>query len=424
MTTWILAGQLIDGTGRAPQENVAVAIEGERIAAICPQSQCKPAAGDQVVDRRDLALTPGLIDTHVHLTFDHGPDHHVTRAKVEAADLPTLTLRAVRNAQMCLLGGITTVRECGDRGLVTLRVRDAIREGLVTGPRILAAGTPITTTAGHLHWCGCEADTAEEVRKAARALCKAGVDFVKVMASGGNMTAGSNPLQPQYTVAELQEAVHESHRLQRRVAAHILNAETVRRCVAAGVDTLEHCLWNTPQGVPDYDAEVVERLAGAPMWVGITMAGIDRVLLPAAGDTREQAAKKLAALRAKHAPSRRMLEAGVKIMISSDAGVRYTRFEDFALSLVCAVEGLGISAVEAIHRATQVPADAIGLSTELGSVEVGKRADLVLVAGDPSRDAGAMARVQQVWRDGRLVLDDGALVALPGNIPLALPEGV
>lgn len=422
MKTWILVGALIDGTGRKPQTRMAVGVAGDRIAEIRSQDGFQANPEDRVWEHQDCALTPGLIDTHVHLTFDHDVDHATTRRKVEESSLPALALRAARNAQACLQAGVTTVRECGDRGLVTLALRDAIKAGMLAGPRILAAGTPITTTAGHLHWCGCEADTAAEVRKAARALCKAGVDFVKIMASGGNMTSGSIPLKPQYSTEEIREAVNEAHRLGRRVAAHVLNAESVRRSVAAGVDTLEHCLWHTPEGPPDYDEAVVAQLADQERWVGVTMTGQDRLLLPAPGDGSAEAARKLAALREKHADTRRMWQRGVRLMVSSDAGVRFTRFEDFALSLACAVEGLGISPLEAIHMATQVPAEAVGLSTEIGTIEVGKRADLVLVDGNPADNIADMGRVRQVWRDGRLMLDDGGLLAAPLAIPLHLPE--
>jgi imidazolonepropionase-like amidohydrolase len=161
-------------------------------------------------------------------------------------------------------------------------------------------------------------------------------------------------------------------------------------------------------------------MARRNLWVSITMNGIERVLLPGPDDSAEVRTQKLADFRAHHRLTMQLREAGVKMLISSDAGVRFTRFEDFALSLECAVEGLSISPVEAIHLATQVPASALGLDAEIGTIETGKRADLVLVDGDPASQIADMRRVRRVWRDGRVVLDNDA-VALPVDIPLQVP---
>jgi imidazolonepropionase-like amidohydrolase len=414
LTTWIFPRELIDGTGADPRRDVAVGIEDDRIAHVVDRRAARVADDDAVVDEPELVLTPGLIDSHVHLVLDHGPDHATTRAGVEAASDAELTARAVRNAHMCLGAGITTVRDCGGRGLITSAVRDAIDAGLLVGPRVLACGPPLTTTAGHAHWLGGIADSEQELRVAVRELCRDRVDFIKVMATGGNMTAGSNPLRAQYGAAELASAAFEAHRLNRRIAAHVLSAEAIPWLVDAEYDTLEHCLWQAPEGGTRYDAELAARIAAGGTWVGVTLAGIDRLLLRDPAGGRQ-------ALRDRHADVRRLLDAGVRVMLSSDAGVRYTRFEDFALTLVCAVEGLGMSPVEAIHRATSVPADALGIAGDVGTVEGGKRADVVLVAGDPASEVGDMAAVRAVWRDGRVVVM-GDRVAVPDPIPLEIGD--
>lgn len=419
MKHWILARQLLDGTGAPPRDAVAVGLEAGRIAEVRPLSGFSPDGENQVYDHRDSVVTPGLIDSHVHLCFDHGPDHASIRATVEGFDLPSLALLAARNAQMCLGAGITTVRDCGDRGRVTLAVRDAIRRGWIVGPRILASGTPITTTGGHLYWCGCEADDRASIRRAVRSLCKAGVDLIKVIASGGNMTTGSKPLEPQYDLAELQEAVAQAHRLGRRVATHAINAEAIRRSVAAGVDTIEHCVWQSPVG-DAYDSDTAGEIVARGIWVGINMTGLDRVLLPTAEVAAAEAQRKLGVLRDRYVNARKLHELGAKVMISSDGGVRFTRFEDFYQSLVCAVQALKLSPIEAIHRATQVPADALGLGEEIGSVTVGKRADLVVVEGDPAGNISDMERVREVWMDGRPVAKGGSII-LPQPVPLRIP---
>jgi imidazolonepropionase-like amidohydrolase len=404
---WVLAEALIDGTGAPPRPNAAVAIVDGRIETVCDRAEAAIRPGESVDDVTGTLL-PGLIDAHVHLVFDHGPDHALTRAVVERSSLPELTLRAVRNARQCLLAGVTTVRDCGDRGFVTVALRDAISEGLAIGPRILASGPPITTTAGHLHWCGGVADSFDEARRRVRERCEAGVDWVKVMASGGNMTAGSNPLEPQYTGDEMSAMVSDAHRLRRPVSAHSLNADSNRRAVAAGVDTIEHCAWATPDGADGYDPELVRTMAERGSWVCLTLAGIDRELLPTRHDAPESAFDKLAKLRDRHANIRRMIAAGVPVILASDAGVRYSRFEEFWQTLLCASLALDLSPIDCIHRATALPATALGIP-DLGVIAPGRRADLLKVAGDLSTDFTALSRVVAVWKDGREVVRDGML---------------
>jgi imidazolonepropionase-like amidohydrolase len=403
---WILADTLIDGTGAPPRPRTAIAIANGRIESV--RDGADVAGLGEPVDKFAGTLMPGFIDAHVHLVFDHGPDHAITRSVVETSSLPELTLRAARNARQCLLAGITTVRDCGDRGFVTLALRDAIARDLAIGPRILASGPPITTTAGHLHWCGGVADSLDEIRKQVRRLHETGVDWVKVMASGGNMTAGSNPLEPQYMEAELSALVADAHRLRHPVAAHSLNAEANRRAVAAGVDTIEHCAWATPAGTDGYDPALAQTMAERGTWVCLTLAGIDRELLPLPADTPDVATAKLANLRDRHANIKRLLTAGVPVILASDAGVRYSRFEDFWQSLLCASLALDLSPLDCLHRATALPAQALGLP-DLGIIAPGNRADLLLVDGDPSTDLTALSRVISVWKDGREVVRDGML---------------
>jgi imidazolonepropionase-like amidohydrolase len=399
---WLLVDALIDGTGAQPMRDRAVAVRNGRIEAVIGHDDV-PSNPADVVAHVGGTLLPGLIDAHVHLVLDHGPDHAVTRDTVERATAPQLTLRALHNAQQCLRAGVTTVRDCGDRDFVTLTVRDAIAQGLVSGPRIVTSGPPVTTTAGHTCWFGGVADSKEEIRRQVRTLCQTGVDWVKVMASGGNMTAGSNPCEPQYSLDELRALVEDAHRLRRPVSAHSLNAESNRRSVAAGVDTIEHCQWTRSDGTDGYDAELVEAMAARGSWVCLTLAGIDREMLPAEADADEVAQVNVAKLRQRHVNIRLMIEAGVPVLLASDAGVRYSRFEDFWQSLRCAEVGLGLEPSDCIRRATQLAAQALRLP-DVGVIAPGMCADLLIVDGDPALDLSALAKVSSVWRDGRVVV--------------------
>jgi imidazolonepropionase-like amidohydrolase len=407
-TKVILTKAVIDGTGRAPLADATVGIQRGRIIWVGPAPS--GAAPSEVIDCREWTLLPGFVDAHQHLCFSAGPDNETVIAALRTEDDAQLALRALANARDALRGGVTTVRDCGGRGLVTLRVRDAIDAGRFAGPRILASGMPITTTMGHCWFCGLIADGADAARQAAEAMCDAGADFVKVMGSGGMMTATSDPLKPQYDPAAMRGIVDVAHRRGRAVASHVLNTEAIRYAVEAGVDTLEHCLFQTPDGMMEPDGRLIREILRQRIYVGSTMGGVIRAKLPASDDAPEVRAEKQAWLSERFAGERVMRDAGVPVLLHTDAGVRMTPHREFAQALVCGVAALGMTPLEAITAATQIPAFAIGLGGEIGTVEIGQRADLVAVEGDPSRDAGDAARVRRVWRDGRLLVSDGQVL--------------
>jgi imidazolonepropionase-like amidohydrolase len=409
MQTVIRAGSVIDGTGRDPIRNATITIDGGRIIGVDTGSAYQRRDGDEVLDCRHLTLLPGFIDAHVHLNFNAGPTNEDVIETLGRESEAQLALRAIGNAQDALRAGVTTVRDCGGRGLVTFSVRDAVAGGLMTGPRILVCGMPITTTLGHCHYCGLVADGTEAARSAAQAMCEAGADFVKVMASGGMMTATSDPLRPQYSLESLQAIVGVARGFRRPVAAHALNTETVRRAVDAGVDTIEHCLWQAPDWSFEPDEEVITKIASRRIYVGSTSSGIVRAMMPDPADTPDVQAEKRAAFAKRFQGERLMRSMGVPILIHTDAGVRHTPFREFGQAIECGAAGIGLTPVEAIRAVTQIPAEALGLGHDVGTIEPGKRADLIAVEGDVVSDLTAVRRVRGVWRDGQMVVADGNL---------------
>jgi imidazolonepropionase-like amidohydrolase len=410
---WIRCGALVTGHGQTPRTDMAIRVEDGLIAEVLPAAELPRDA--HVVDHSRATVAPGFIDAHVHLLFTCDIDHERTRNGVERSRPAELALIGARNAVECLLGGITTVRDCGDIDYITLDIRDAVAAGTTPGPRILAAGPPLTTTGGHLHWCGNAVDSADEIRRATRQLCTRGVDVIKVMASGGNMTRGSNKLLPQFETEELELIVTEAHRLGRRVAAHALNTESIRRAVRAGVDTIEHCIWVDSSGEPDLDLELVKEMARLPVSATLTMAGISRVLLPdygQTGDEEQRAARDMSptgSLVDDLEWARLIRAEGVRVTVASDGGVRFTPFRRFDQSIECAMVGLGLTASEAIELSTLRAAEALGIDDQVGSLDIGKRADFVVLDGlldDGSRSLGS---VRQVWREGSVVVDQGRL---------------
>lgn len=410
---WLRCGTLLTGSGGDPLSDTAVAIRAGVIESVLPWVDLGPEAQAAATDFSGYTVAPGFIDAHVHLLFTCELDHEVTRANFESSSSAELAITGARNAIEALLGGITTVRDCGDTRFVTLAIRDAINTGTLPGPRVLAAGPPLTITGGHLHWCGNSADSVDEVRKAVRGLCATGVDLVKIMASGGNMTRESNVHDSQFTVEEMTVAVTEAHRYGKRAAAHALNAESIRRSVAAGIDTLEHCLWRGSDGRPMLYGDLVDLLRSTETSVVVTMAGIARALLSDAEPTPLERSSALAAsptgeLRSDFAWVPELLAAGVNVVLASDAGVRFTPFRHFRETVKCGIEAFDVTPAQAVAMATHYAAKVLGIEGEVGLVSPGMRGDLVILEGtDVSTTLGA---VHQVYRDGNLVVDSGELV--------------
>lgn len=412
MKRLVLGKILIDGTGGNPLREPAILIEDGCITEILPKSELGDltGAGFETVDCTDKAILPGLIDYHVHLTLSAGRDHdEVRRRLAEESERELLPFRAVRNAQRALLGGVTTLRDAGGVGLVTLRLKEAIQDGLLVGPRLLTCGMPITTRGGHLHYLGLQADEDNEIREAVRMLCDKGVDGIKVIATGGVMTSESNPLASQYTADQLRVAVQEAHRLGRKVEAHVLNTAAIDTCVRVGVDLIAHCVWAGSDGETDYRPDLAEAIARKDIYVGMTASGFYRSLMPAPSDPPHERRAKTERLRDRVAPLRKMWEAGVRIMVHSDAGVRFTDFDTFAQSVQFMELALGVSPMDAIVAATKTPAEGLGIADKVGTIEVGKRGDLLAVAINPLEDTRRVGEIGMVMKDGEIVVANGKL---------------
>jgi len=387
----IRAGRLIDGTGAAVQRDRALYVEDGQIVGV-------EAAGDapadaELVDLSALTVLPGLIDAHVHLVFSRSA-HALADLLVE--DDQQLLLRGVAAAREALRAGITTVRDLGGRGGVTFRLRDAIARELIAGPRILAAGSPITITGGHCHFLGLEADDEAAVRAAARRQLKAGANCLKIMATGGRMTPGTNIRVAQYSVAELRAAVDEAQRAHVPLAAHALGTAGIRNATLAGVTTIEHCNWLGPDGTVEFDEAVAVRMAEQGTAVVPTLTPLKR----SASALREQVTDCM----------RRMARLGVPIVAGTDAGVSSMPFDSLPDELEIYVSDVGLTPVQAIQVATGTAARILGLEQALGTLVPGRAADLVAVDGDPSVRIDDVRSARLVLKGGRTVVRDGVVL--------------
>ena len=396
--TFCSADRLFDATGAATLLRPVVRIDDDLLGAIA--SDAPVPAGAEHRAFPGCTILPGLIDTHVHLVFCAAETNEAVIEQVARESDEELFARALGNARAALRAGVTTVRDCGGKGRIVQQVRDAIRRGHAEGADVLSCGMPITTTRGHCHWLGLIADTCDEVGRAAHRMLEEGADFLKVMATGGNMTPSSDPMQAQYDDATLRLIADIGRTANRHSAAHVLSRAALPGVVAARYRTVEHCDWRIEENTYEFDPELARRLRDQEQYVGLTMSGttrrafIPQIATSTAGPVRR--------LDARFACERRMIDAGVRYTLHSDAGVRWTPIDRFALGLRTAVLELRLTPEEAIVAATRTAAEAIGL-TDRGTLVPGKRADLVVVEGNPLSDIACLERVRGVAKAGRWI---------------------
>jgi imidazolonepropionase-like amidohydrolase len=295
--------------------------------------------------------------------------------------------------------GITTARDLGAGEWRELALRDAIARGELPGPRLLCAGQPLTVPSGHCHfWGGVAANAAERASVVERQL-EHGVDWIKVMATGGVFTKGSGVDRAQFDEAALRETVERAGRAGRSVAAHCHGAAGIRNAARAGVRTIEHCSFAGSEGFgSDLDPDVVLDVARSGAWVSPTVnAGWARRLEKDGQSTpfHDRMRAVLAALRG----------AGVPLIASTDAGIPGVRHRDLPVALRAFAHYADLTPLEVLRSATSESARALGLADVCGAVRPGLSADLVVVEGDPLLDLGVLERPLLVLTRGRMVLD-------------------
>lgn len=413
----IKAARVIDGNGGPPIERGAVLIEGDKVRAVGSEESVTAPEGVHVEEHvyENQTVLPGLVDGHVHLVgIGDG------RAGDELTTLPDeiLTLQAARNARAHLYSGVTTVRDCGAKNQTTLMLRQAMEMGITVGPKLVLAGRPIAIIGGHLNYFGTTATGTVEGRAAVRQLVKEGVDFIKVTATGGS-TRTSIASRPSFTMEEIRAIADEAHKFGIHVAAHCTNTEGIRNAVEGGVDTVIHGIHNEPDGSVVYDPELSEQMAKNGIFLNPTIhQARERIWqLEEMAKTRllteeEQASvdKYNSKWEEDVAYWARVRSDGVTLIAGSDASWMWyklggTSFQDEIL----AHSDIGMTPMEAIVSGTRDSARSAWVEDEVGTLEAGKQADVLVVDGDPSQDVKALRNVVEVFQGGNVVDRSGVI---------------
>ncbi len=403
--TVLCNARLIDGTGAPAVDRATVRVEDGRIAEISPDRDA--AEPDGAIDLSGRTLLPGLIDAHAHVSSDQSRSPGFGPPPPLKGELPRLRelgyFILAKAASAMLAAGVTSVRDVGSYDDEAIALREAVRLGIVEGPRILSCGRIISATApgGAIFTTMYrEADGPDDMRRAVREQLRRGADFVKLMATGARSVLVEDPEPAQMTAEELHAIVDEAHRLGIRVAAHAEGLDGARLAVQQGVDTVEHglSLHREPallESMATRGIVLVPTLTTFHDLAERFTSNFPTALVEQAKRQREEAHQTLVAARA----------AGVTLAMGHDSGPP----GDNAVELVRMVDG-GLSPLEGITAATSGSAAALGLE-HVGSVTAGAMADLLVVDGDPLTDIRVLNRLDNVW----LVLQSGRIVAGRGR---------
>jgi imidazolonepropionase-like amidohydrolase len=407
--TYILAGRLFDATSDSLRETMVIVVEGDRIQNVASASAIKIPSGATVLDLSHSTVLPGLIDCHTHLEARADRYNEIYKFK----DTPfTHAFFAVGNARRTLEAGFTTVRDVGSKPFLAVDLRNAINEGFVAGPRVVASGPGISITGGHGDLNNFSpqtqvlmfpqerdfkiADGVDQIRHVVRAQVKYGVDVIKILATGGVLSKGDSPGAPQYTLEELKAAADEAHMAGRKIAAHAHGTQGIKNAILAGIDSIEHASLIDDEGI---------RLAKERGTYLVMDIYNDDYLLndaPKVGLPTENLEKEKTVGRLQRENFAKAVKAGAKMAFGTDAGV-YPH-GDNARQFYYMVK-FGMTPAQAIHTATSSAADLIGRAKDVGTIEAGKYADIIAVDGDPLADVRALEHVSFVMKGGMVYKD-------------------
>ncbi len=398
--TLIHAGELLAVPGKAPQSEMTIIVEGDRITGV--QKGYAEMDGATVVDLRDSFVLPGLMDMHVHLQGQLGPDNDRDTLKMSSQ---LMQMRSLHYAMNTLLAGFTTVRDVGSSAQEMYAMRDAIEMGWVDGPRIIAAGG-VGITGGHADISGVSPDLMDhwtspnvcdgpyDCRRAARNVIKYGADLIKITSTGGVMTERATGTGQQMEMDELREVVRAAERMGRKVASHAHEEEGIIAALEAGVASIEHGSYTGPRAIKLF------KETGAYL-VPTLLAGKTVATLAVEADFMPKEVKEKAIRVGNDMAGsfEKAHKAGVNIAYGTDSGIspHGTNAEEAVLMV-----NAGMAEMDVLVSATINAADLIDMSDSIGTIEAGKFADIIAVDGSPLDDIAELLDVGFVMKGGKV----------------------
>ncbi|WP_371371499.1 amidohydrolase family protein [Sporomusa aerivorans] len=387
-------GLLIDGTGNYPKEACYLAVEKGRIAGIGRAGDFSQEQVAEAADYSRYTVMPGLIDPHVHLFLEGIPDAKARSLRWKE-DKETTLIRAVNNLTKTIRQGVTTVRDLGGPHGINVLLKKVVSQGVTAGPRIVTAGQAISITGGHFHYAGGrEADGTDEMVKAVREQAKGGADCIKLMMTGSVNFVRQDAGVVELSLLEAQTAANEARRLNKTVAVHANGNDGVRQALAIGITTLEH-------GALIDQATLDLIVASGVYWIP-TIVPFERMLDYGRNhQTKMLPAHGIETVLTNHqAMIRRAYQAGARIVAGTDAGALGVGHGDMWRE-ICLLSECGLPAGAALYAATGLAAQAIDMAGEIGTVEAGKRADLLVLADNPLADITNIKKVVKIFKDGK-----------------------
>ncbi|MGH3906835.1 MAG: amidohydrolase family protein [Pseudonocardiaceae bacterium] len=387
----VTADRMVDG-GRGSAPAPVLLIENGQIAMVGLRGEPLPP-DVELVDLGDVTIMPGFVDVHAHLALDGRPD--AAQRLDEMSDARILhEMRAA--ARSALYGGITTLRDLGAPRLLGLTARDQLAAGAEPAPHVVAAGPPVTVPGGHAHYLGGGVAGVREVRTTVRELHEAGVDLIKVMASGGRLTPGSDTSKPQFSTEEMGALVDDAHDLGLPVTAHAYPPAAIEQVVDCGVDGIEHCFFSVDGGLAP-DPELIDRIAAAGTAVCPTLGLVpDWTVPPGFRAFLDVFGQVVSDMRAR----------GVRLVAGVDSGALPGKPHDALPYALIEFARLGMTNAEALYAGTAAASDVCGLGYRKGALRPGFDADIIAVRGTPLAHIEDVSQVCFVMVGGTVVRDD------------------